>query len=389
MGIGGILLSAAQMAQAGAVDVMYNVDNRNLIKKGEYMQVWLIDLYPITLFALLLFGLKPVVPFSSINRDYLSVATGKNIRGILALTIVFHHLAQKAGEGHLFPIFGRVGYFAVAVFFFLSGYGLQRSYLRSSRYKDQFLLRRIPPVLLPYLVVTLLFWVFHAARGTFYSAADFLFSVVYGSPIVSFSWYINNILAFYLVFWILMNLCGSGRGMVIGACVWHVLYVAFCRRMDYGPWWYNASHLLIVGMIWACCEERILNWLRGKTLFSAAIVGGAFLLLAMVPNDLPLFTGREFLFLAFTMLRALLFVLGVLLFSMMFQIGNPILSFLGEISLEIYLVQGLLMMGLRGNLIWIQSGALYVLLVVLGSVALAAAIHKLLSVPLRSIRNRC
>ena len=97
----------------------------------------------------------------------------------------------------------------------------------------------------------------------------------------------------------------------------------------------------------------------------------------------------EFLFLAFTMLRAVLFVLGVLLFSMMFQIGNPILSFLGEISLEIYLVQGLLMMGLRGNLIWIQSGALYVLLVVLGSVALAAAIHKLLSVPLRSIRNRC
>ena len=88
-----------------------------------------------------------------------------------------------------------------------------------------------------------------------------------------------------------------------------------------------------------------------------------------------------------TMICAVLFVLSVLTFTMKFEIGNPVLDFLGKCSLEIYLVQGLFIQGLRSNTVYIQNEALWCLLVIVGSIALGAVLNYLLGIPLKKYKK--
>ena len=92
-----------------------------------------IDILPILLLFLCIFGAKITKPLSSINsKDYLSLATCKSYRGLFAIVVILHHLAQRTETGILFRIFTSMGSLAVAFFFFLSGYGLQKSYIIKS-----------------------------------------------------------------------------------------------------------------------------------------------------------------------------------------------------------------------------------------------------------------
>lgn len=60
---------------------------------------------------------------------------------------------------------------------------------------------------------------------------------------------------------------------------------------------------------------------------------------------------------------------------MKFTIGNPILSFLGTNSLEMYLVQGLFIRGLRSSIVYIENDALWALITIVGSVVLGFVLH--------------
>lgn len=320
-------------------------------EKGETgMPIEIIDLLPIVLLFLLLPKAKAVRPLSGFNEDYLSLDTGKALRGFFALVVVFHHLAQKTETGLLFHRFTHAGYLCVAVFFFLSGYGLQRSHMNSPRYREGFLCRRLSSILVPYLAATALCWLADAARGRRYPVTDIFAAILAGEPIVPFSWYILCILGFYLAFWLMMRLCGRqyGRMLLLG-CLWQLLYTTFCIRMRYGFWWYSASHLLIVGMFWAVWEDRILPILKRfyPVLFPAA--AACFLVSFLCAETVPshFLPGENSLL--FTGLAAALFPLCVLCFTLKFQIGNRLLNHLGDLSLEIYLLQGAVIMLLEQN----------------------------------------
>ena len=66
----------------------------------------------------------------------LSVEATRSIRGICALIIVLHHLAQEIDTFSPFCIvFKPLGFLAVTVFFFYSGYGLMKSHQCKADYK--------------------------------------------------------------------------------------------------------------------------------------------------------------------------------------------------------------------------------------------------------------
>ena len=98
------------------------------------MSKYLMDVLPIFLVLIMLYKIKFIKPFSIVNENYLSISTCRAYKGIFAIVIIFHHLAQKTENGLLFQLFSGIGYLGVSVFFFFSGYGLLRSYINSHHF---------------------------------------------------------------------------------------------------------------------------------------------------------------------------------------------------------------------------------------------------------------
>lgn len=337
----------------------------------------LIDLLPILLFGLVLCGKgHKRLGRKELNPDYLSIESSRSIRGFFTIAVVFHHLAQHTTDGLLFRFFALVGYFAVSVFFFLSGYGLQSRHLHDKNYKHGFMARRLLPILLPYTLITLIYWLTYALLGTRYTLWDVLVGLVDGKPIAMFSWYIISIIVFYVVFYLLMRLCKERYLlMLLGASIYCLLYIIICVKLDYGSWWYNAVHILVLGMAWAVYENRIVTLIKKNYRLT-------FLLACVILPSVLHFTGNRF---GLTNIRGVLdvlvglkaatFVLSIIVCSLKFTRSNAVLNYLGEISLEIYLCHGLFIAALRSNVMYVQSDFVYATLVVLCSVTFAHVFH--------------
>lgn len=336
---------------------MYPIPNLCTKVGFFYMHNIALDILPIALIAIFVSGMYPCER-SDINADYLSIETGNSFRGLFAIVVVFHHLSQRTSTGLLFRYFTEVGYLAVAVFFFFSGYGLQKSYItKGINYRKGFLFRRLPSVLAPYIIATALYWFQNFRRGVSYSTKDIITMAVTDHPIVSFSWFIINILAFYVAFWLLMFICRKHYLlMIFGAVLFNVCWVAYCIKMNLGIWWYRSSHLLVIGMFWAIYEEDILDEIKASYRVIVPITWSAFAVLFFFQEQiLSLF---PILNLQYSLITAVVFVMSVLLFSMKIQIGNKVLAFLCNISLEIYLLHGLFISGLTdktSELLWCVS----------------------------------
>lgn len=104
--------------------------------------------------------------FKNEQGDYLNLAKCNCLRGIMAVAIVLHHMSEKTHGGIAFPQLQHIGYLIVAVFFFLSGYGLTVSYSKKGiAYFRGFWRKRIGYLAVVYLLVTALYWVYFIATG--------------------------------------------------------------------------------------------------------------------------------------------------------------------------------------------------------------------------------
>ena len=328
------------------------------------MMIDFVDIFPAALAVLFVLNAHRTKPADQLNGDYLSLGTAKHFRGFFALFILCHHLSHRIASGLLLPSLVSAGFLAVAVFFFLSGYGLQKSYItKSDGYKKGFLLKRLPGIVFPYLVFILIYWAANAMRGTVYSWKDVLTSLVNGDPIVTYSWYILTILVFYLFYWLFMIACRNrSKRIILYGCAWYVLWALFCYKMKYGVWWYNASHLLVVGIAWASYEENILRFIEKRYSILTPILWICFFILFACCNkleSLPYARATEALLYVLDLVTSVVFVCCVLLLSMKVKIGNRILGFFGEISLEIYLIQGLFiyLLPVQNEFVWCAAVA--------------------------------
>ena len=82
-----------------------------------------------------------------------------------------------------------------------------------------------------------------------------------------------------------------------------------------------------------------------------------------------------------------LFTCGVVLMLKKLRIGNVLLRFLGGISLEFYVLQGLMLLLFRSGLIRIADDLSYAAAVIASTTALAALIHPLYAAAVRRYRQ--
>ena len=341
----------------------------------------LLDLLFILLLSAMLFKTRLIAAKNTYNDDFISLKNCNSYKGLFALIVILHHISQRVSNGFLPPDFTRVGYLAVAVFLFLSGFGLQKQNLSKPDYHKGFLLKRIPAILIPYLIMTLLYWGIYALLGDVRPLSLVWHNFIKnGDPIVWFSWYVVCILYFYIAFYILMKIFKTSQvGIVFGGIAFCILYIFICSKLGFGLWWYQTSFVFVLGIIFSSYEVSILKFIKKYYLTVLLLSLTSFIVLAkykweiywLIPS-----VKTEFLLVA---ALSFLFILSFFTLTLKTKTNNKFLDFLGKISFELYMTQGALMLILRNERYTVQSDILWSVLVLAGSLLFAFVLNKFFS----------
>ena len=258
------------------------------------------------------------------------------------------------------------------MFLFYSGYGLAISVFSKKQYLKKMLFVRIPHIVFTYLVVNGIYYVIRRLTGTLHktSIAGYLLG---GQALVTYSWYIICLLYLYVLFLISFFVFKKNKRtayccLTLGVLAWiGSMWVA-----GGGIHRYNAVAAFLFGC--AIAESKSLQeWfsLKYRTVFSFITF-----IITFVAATFCWATDRSLFLTWFFMATAgLSFTVIVVTLPVCRWNCNRFFGFLGSISLEFYLCQGALMLLTRGGLIYVQNDILFCVLVFVGTLALALAVH--------------
>lgn len=175
------------------------------------------------------------------------------IRGICAITVLLSHIIAYSGIGNsskiVFLIIGMMGYLPVAIFFFLSGYGLMVSYqAKGIKYIDSFLIKRVIPYYIKYLMISLLYLLIRVLLNNEIELSLLIKTVLYGGTIVKFGWYLQTQLVLYLIFF-----CGFKVSHIHPVRVVFLLTALFwllCVFTGLDTTYYMTTPSFLFGVIW-------------------------------------------------------------------------------------------------------------------------------------------
>ena len=350
--------------------------------------------------ALLLFpGLKPS-KLREWQEEPLSLDKSKAIQGFAAVAIIVHHLAQElAQEAGAIGFFTELGVLFVGIFFFFSGYGLYTSLKTKENYLKGFLKKRLVTILVPFYMCILVFTAAECIRGTRFTPLQLLGVLSGWSLINQHMWYIVEIAILYLAFYIIYRLIKNRTaatvvmGIFVAAMMAGSLVLGHGKDMSasgwfQGEWWYNSSFLFVIGIIVSKHSEGLRRIARKA--YVILLLGLAALLVLLGPQTVYMLRKYSYWSEIPGETRAILdklrclsvqlpwiicFVLFLLLVMMRVRFGNPVLKFLGTISLELYLIHNLFLKGLHdGTIFNVRSPGMYCILTILMAIGLATVI---------------
>lgn len=325
---------------------------------------------------ILLLGIAALAALQPACYDPLEKASTDGMKGLLAVGVVVHHIAQDTQAGTALRLFENWGVYLVAGFFFISGYGLMVSLQKKGpAYLHGFLRRRLPGVAVPYLGAAVLFALVRTLALHQNLFARTLTDVLATSDtLVPFSWFIFAILYFYLLFDAAAHLGKSVPVLLAAAALGLVLYTVVLWRLGAGRWWFDSTLAFWLGLAaGAPGAENVRAFARRH--FVLCLLGGTLALgaLSLAQNAFaaagiaytPLWD------MIFWLLRSGLFSLLLVLWGRRFCFSVPALRWLGARSLDLYLLQGLPMWLLRGKFLFVASDGVYMAGVLAGTLLLA------------------
>ena len=273
------------------------------------------------------------------------------LKGICALFIVLGHISQKANSGFIFSYLEYFSTLAVSLYFFMSGYGLIKSYhKKGSEYLDKGLKNKIIKLIKEYLILSLFFWILRNAINDELSAKEYLLSFINGQPCIYYSWYMIEIILIYIFFYLSSRLSKKDDKKNIIICsIFLIILSLIYIKTDYKFYWYNSNMTFIFGMIYACYYEKIRNFIKKKNLFYLFTIILLFILSFML----------TFYNKIFYQIAGIFFVQIILEFINKFKLKNIFFEILGKNSLNIYLLQGIVIFSLRSDLIFIENDIIY------------------------------
>jgi len=297
-----------------------------------------LDLLILIFILYLLFNTK----FVSFNDEYLSIDRCQTLKGVSAIFVIIHHLSQGFNSNNLlFHFFADCGYLFVSIFFFLSGYGVQKQNILKTNYKKNFLSKRVVTILIPYLFFTLLYWLFRNHNGYNDTITDILNSFINGYPYVTFSWYVVSLFLFLVIYFIAISVFKNNKSIIAMVTLFYSVYCIFLYKIEFGSWWYKSCHLFIIGIIWATYEKDIVNLIK-KHFVVIILTICFFNIIAYFSKTLLSVVFSYNISVIIEMFQSVLFVFFIIVVNTKMVLKKNLYNFIGKYTLEMYLSQGLI-----------------------------------------------
>lgn len=285
------------------------------------------------------------------------------LKGIFAIFVLVHHLYQRSGLLHgtlLGGILQAMGYLSVAMFFFLSGYGLMTSINRKGiAYVNELPRRKILPFYCIVILLTLLYLVFFLCMGNAVSFNSIVRSVTFGGTIVGNGWYLQMQFVLYIIVFLVFRQCGGTKRakiLIVAALV--SLMSTVLHVLDFSTTWYESVGAFVVGMAWSSEKNKIDKFLleRRNWWMACGVTFGLFCAFFLGAH---LFS-TEILKLLCKIISALVFVTFVTSVIYVVSVSCAVTRFVGKISLGIYASQGLFLLLFHSSLINIDDPYIYI-----------------------------
>lgn len=314
--------------------------------------------------------------------DYLSNKSTKSLKGLLALLIIFHHVSQKITTGENFSNFEYMGRYIVALFFFLSGYGLYFQYSNNENYMENFLRKRLVRIFIPFFVFIVIYVFYRATLGEVVNVDFFLSFWRDHSNIVYNGWFVNSIIVLYVIFYVSFKMKDSKSSFYMLTFL-TLVYIFLKAYQNHGDWEYVSIMAFLLGIFWMKNRTSIDKYIEENYfvfLVSFSILMYVFRHYEAIMKNIGI-TNKYVYYGIVGNLCTMIFVVYFLLLTNKLNFSNKYLDFLGNISFELYMIHGLIMHCLGKFFVSSPvNDVIYTIVVLLVSIVFAYYIKKLIIV---------
>ncbi|AJW64747.1 Acyltransferase family protein [Elizabethkingia miricola] len=299
-----------------------------------------------------------------------TVKTSSSLKGILSILIILSHINFHAD----LPVFLTITHWSgtkVALFFFISGYGLMASYQKKEKtYLDGFLSKRIWNIIKPLLIITILFLACnYLDTGNW--MPDILSNLVLkGNTPLPYSWFAYAIIIFYLLFYVIFRFGWDKEVKILLMFILTFGVTVVLWKINYDRAWWVSNLAFPLGMLYQYKEKVIISMSRTK--FGNLLLVPLCCLVAFLTAILKV----ELLY-SFAYIFIALMVIVLISYVKMPQ-SRPF-TFLGKISYETYLVHGAVLTLLRGKHVYITNGYLYLFTAIIITVCISYILNSIFS----------
>lgn len=295
----------------------------------------------------LIFFLFLVSTFSKGEKnDALSIRNVNVLKGISIVGVFVEHCSKEFTGLFLYKFFCSLGLFSVAIFFFVSGYGLMYGLKHKNHYEKGFVRHRILPIVVCYLLVCAFYWV---VKG--FGTVKLLDVVLCGY--IPFSWYVLSILVLYLFFYFCVLVTKNPKYVIEGVSILLLTFITLTYLIEY-KWPYTnlggwKMVTFVIGMISMQYKERLGKLLCSKVF--CMIMVSLFLLLWFVQLSHKYFVYPDAILRLQPNIISYITPFAVLSLASWF---TPVRwmgmwEYLNKISLQIYLVHGIVLFYFTGK----------------------------------------
>jgi len=265
-----------------------------------------------------------------------------------------------------------MGYLAVAVFFFFTGYGLVVS-SNKPNYIARFPRKRILPFYLFYVLLIIVYGLYRLLLSEQLPFQRVAQSFLWGETIVPLGWYLQTTMIIYMLYWMVWRMVKLNAHRLIVFGVLLCTYCFVCRLLDMTSTWYEAIFAVYAGMLWASRKKSIDLRLGNHPVCWGAITAGIFVILVLLQKVNCVAVGAK-------MLSAVAFVCLVMIIAYCLAntklINNAVARWLGKFSLGIYVSQGFFLLIQRNKPEFYGSKLVFILVSTLGTFIVAMFMQK-------------